>query len=185
MGRRILFIGPPGVGKGTQARRLVEALGVPHVASGDMLRDAVTAGTELGREAAQYMEEGELVPDRLVIAMIESRLLEQDAYCGYVLDGFPRNVRQAEALDATLGEEAIDTVLVLDVPEDEIVKRLLKRATIEGRSDDDEPTIRHRLEIFRQETEPLIGFYGDKVQRVDGVGTMDEVFCRVIQGMVC
>jgi len=185
MGRRILFIGPPGVGKGTQARRLVDALGVPHVASGDMLRDEVAGDTVLGREAAKYMEAGELVPDNLVIAMIEKRLSRQDAYCGYVLDGFPRNVRQAGALSTRLGEEAIDTVLVLDVSEEEIVERLLKRAEIEGRSDDDEPTIRHRLEIFRRETEPIIGYYEDKVQRVDGVGTIEEVFCRVIQGMVC
>ena len=185
MGRRILFIGPPGVGKGTQARRLVDALGVPHVASGDMLREAVAAETPLGRAASEYMEAGELVPDRLVIAMIEARLRERDAYCGYVLDGFPRNVRQAEALTDTLGSEAIDTVLVLNVPEEEIVRRLLLRGTIEGRPDDDELTIRHRLEIFRQETEPLIGFYRDEVQNVDGVGTVDEVFCRVITGMVC
>ncbi len=185
MGRRILFIGPPGVGKGTQAKRLVDALGIPHVASGDMLREAVANDTELGREARRYMEAGELVPDKLVISMIESRLREQDAYCGYVLDGFPRNVRQAEALTKTLGDEAIEVVLVLDVDEEEIVERLLKRAAIEGRSDDDEPTIRHRLEVFRTETEPLIGYYADRVQRVDGVGTIDQVFCRVVSGMIC
>jgi adenylate kinase len=185
MGRRVLFIGPPGVGKGTQAKRLVEALGVPHVASGDMLREAVANGTPLGLQAARYMESGELVPDDLVIAMIEVRLGRPSAVCGYVLDGFPRNVRQAEALTETLGDEAIDTVLVLDVSEGEIVQRLLRRAGIEGRPDDDEPTIRRRLEVFRRETEPLIGYYGDKVQRVDGVGTINEVFCRVIKGMVC
>jgi len=185
MGRRVLFIGPPGVGKGTQAKRLVDALGVPHIASGDMLREAVANGTPLGLQAARYMEAGELVPDDLVIAMIEVRLRLPSAVCGYVLDGFPRNVRQAEALTETLGEEAIDTVLVLDVSEEEIVERLLKRAEIEGRPDDDEPTIRRRLEVFRRETEPLIGYYEDKVQRVDGIGTINEVFCRVIKGMVC
>jgi len=185
MGRRVLFIGPPGVGKGTQARRLVNALGVPHVASGDMLRDEIAGNTRLGREAAQYMEAGELVPDPLVIAMIEKRLSRDDAYCGYVLDGFPRNVRQAGALTARLGYEAIETVLVLDVGEEEIVERLLKRAETEGRPDDDIPTIRHRLEVFREETEPLIGYYSDKAQYVNGAGTIDEVFCRVIQGMVC
>lgn len=180
MGRRILFLGPPGGGKGTQAQMLTKALGVPHVSSGEMLREAVANDTELGRKAAGYMEAGDLVPDDLVVAMIEERLRRDDAMCGYVLDGFPRNLDQARALEGAIGADGIDTMLYLDVDEDELVGRLLKRAELEGRRDDTEETIRHRLEVFHAETEPLVEHYGAVLHKVDGVGKIEAVFCRVI-----
>ncbi|MEN8114884.1 MAG: adenylate kinase [Actinomycetota bacterium] len=180
MGRRILFLGPPGVGKGTQAQLLTKALGVPHISSGEMLREALAAGTELGKQAEAFMEVGDLVPDDLVVAMIGKRLERDDAACGYVLDGFPRNVDQAKALSEAIGADAIDTTLYVDVDEEEIVERLLKRAAVEDRCDDNEETIRHRLEVFHAATEPLVAYYGDCVRKVDGLGAIDAVFCRVI-----
>ena len=178
MGRRILFLGPPGAGKGTQAKLLATALGVPHVSTGQMLRDAVAGGTELGSRAESIMAVGDLVPNELVIALVSERLSRPDAACGYLLDGFPRNVLQAEELFAALGGEAIETVLLLDVPESELVDRLLKRAAAEGRADDNEATIRRRLEVYREETEPLVSYYGGSVAKVYGVGAIDEVFGR-------
>ncbi|MEN8235288.1 MAG: adenylate kinase [Actinomycetota bacterium] len=180
MGRRILFLGPPGVGKGTQAQLLTKALGIPHISTGEMLREALAAGTELGKEAEKYMEVGDLVPDELVVAMVRERLGRDDAACGYVLDGFPRNADQAKALTDAIGADAIDTTVYIDVDEEEIVTRLLKRAAVEERCDDNEETIRHRLEVFHAETEPLVAYYGDCVHKVDGVGAIDAVFCRVI-----
>jgi adenylate kinase len=178
MGRRILFLGPPGAGKGTQAKLLARALGVPHVSTGVMLRDAVAEGSELGEKAQAIMAAGDLVPDGLVIALVEERLGRADAACGYLLDGFPRNVLQAEALFRAIGGEAIETVLLLEVPEDELVARLLKRAADEGRSDDNEETIRRRLEVYKDETEPLVAYYGGSVERVYGVGPVNDVFAR-------
>jgi len=179
MGRRILFLGPPGGGKGTQAKMVRQALGVPHVSTGDMLRDAMASGSDLGKEAEAYVSVGDLVPDELVVALVEERLGREDAAGGYLLDGFPRNLRQAEALADALGADALDTVVYLDVGEDEIVQRLLRRAELEGRADDNEETIRHRLEVFHGETEPLIAYYGDRVRRVDGTGTIEDIYCRV------
>jgi adenylate kinase len=181
MGRRILFLGPPGGGKGTQAKLLNEALGVPHISTGDMLREAVASESELGKKASEYMKVGDLVPDDLVVAMVEERLARDDAVCGYVLDGFPRNVDQARAFSNAMGSDAIETTIVLHVDEAQIVERLLRRADLEGRTDDNEATIRRRLEVFRRETEPLIAYYGDRVRRVDGVGSIDDIFCRVVR----
>lgn len=180
MGRRILLLGPPGGGKGTQAKLLTKALGIPHISSGDMLREAVATDSELGRKASAYMAAGDLVPDDLVVAMVKERLGRDDAACGYVLDGFPRNVDQAEALSSALGADGIETTVVLHVDETQIIERLLRRADLEGRTDDNETTIRHRLAVFRRETEPLIAYYGDRVRRVDGVGSIEDIFCRVV-----
>ncbi|MCL1693168.1 MAG: adenylate kinase [Actinomycetia bacterium] len=180
MGRRILFLGPPGGGKGTQAKLLTKALGIPHISSGEMLREAIASETELGRKASEFMAVGDLVPDDLVVAMVKERLCRDDALCGYILDGFPRNVDQAEALANAMGSDGIETTIVLHVDEDQTVERLLRRADLEGRTDDNEATIRHRLEVFRQETEPLIAYYGDNVRRVDGVGSIEGIFCRVV-----
>ncbi len=180
MGRRILFLGPPGAGKGTQAARLASALGIPHISSGAMLREAVDEGTELGKKAETIMAAGDLVPDDLVVAMIEERLSREDAACGYLLDGFPRNLVQAEALTNALGDDAIEVALLFEVDEDEIVMRLMKRAEDEGRSDDNEDTIRRRFEVYREETEPLIEAYGDKIVPVNGVGNLDEVFAGIV-----
>jgi adenylate kinase len=179
MGRRILFLGPPGGGKGTQAKMVRRALGVPHVSTGDMLREAMASGSDLGRRAETYVSVGDLVPDELVVALVEERLTREDATGGYLLDGFPRNLRQAEALAEVLGDEALDTIVYLDVDEEEIIARLLKRAEIEGRADDNEETIRHRLEVFHGETEPLIAYYGDRVRRIDGTGSVEDIYCRI------
>lgn len=141
------------------------------------MREAVAAGTELGRKAEAIMAAGDLVPDDLVVAMVEERLAREDAADGYILDGFPRNVAQAAALHAALGEGAIDAMLLFNVDEDELVERLLGRE--EGRADDAEATIRRRFEVYREETEPLIDAYADRVVPVDGMGTTDEVFDRV------
>ncbi len=186
MGRRILFLGPPGAGKGTQAKMLARALGVPHVSTGDMLRQAVADETELGLQAKSIMARGELVPDDLVVAMVAERLGAPDAACGYLLDGFPRNVAQGEALAAEMSDEALEIALLLEVPEGELITRLLKRAADEGREDDDESVIRRRLEVYREETEPLAEFYpgtGVPVVRVDGLGSIDDVFARLARAL--
>lgn len=175
---RILLLGPPGAGKGTQAALLADALGVPHVSSGVMLREAVAGETELGRKADAIMAAGDLVPDDLVVAMVEERLSRDDAASGYILDGFPRNIVQARALEAAMGDGAIDAMLLFEVNEDELVERLLGRAD-EGRADDADATIRRRFEVYREETEPLIDAYADRVVAVNGMGSIEEVFDRV------
>ena len=179
MGRRLLFLGPPGGGKGTQATLVTRALGIPHVSTGDMLREALASGSELGKRASEFMAAGDLVPDDLVVALVEERLSREDAAGGYLLDGFPRNLRQAEILTAVVGDDALGMVIYLSVDDDEVVGRLLKRARIEGRSDDNDETIRHRLEVFHAETEPLIAYYGGRVRRVDGSGSIEDIYCRV------
>lgn len=179
MARRILFLGPPGAGKGTQAAMMATALHIPHISTGEMLRDAVAKGTDLGKQVEGVMAAGELVSDDLVVAIVDERLSEPDAKCGYLLDGFPRNTAQAEALnDAVVN--AISTVVLIEVDTNELVTRLLKRAADLGRADDNEDTIRRRLEIYEAETAPLVSFYGDAVHRVDGVGAIDEVFSRIM-----
>lgn len=170
----IIFLGPPGAGKGTQAKRLADHLGLVHLATGDMLREAVAQGTELGRQAKAIMERGDLVPDDLVIAMLMERMADADK--GVILDGFPRTLPQAEALDEKLSGQ-IDVVLLLEVPEDELVQRMLGR----GRADDTEEAVRNRLVVYREQTEPLVDYYSGKglLSRVDGVGDMDIVQQRI------
>lgn len=179
MGRRLLILGPPGAGKGTQAEMLCRALGIPHVSTGAMLREHVEQGTDLGKMAKEIMDSGDLVPDDIVVAMVEERLSRDDAACGWLLDGFPRNAAQAQALDDVLGADAIDTVVMVDVPEDEIVARVMAR----GRSDDTEETTRTRLAVYREQTEPLIRLYEERglLCRVDGVGAIPEVLCRIVE----
>ncbi len=186
MGRRILFLGPPGAGKGTQAKRLASVLGVPHISTGEMLRRAVELGTELGKKAEAIMAAGDLVPDGLVVAMVAERLAEDDARCGYLLDGFPRNAAQAAALDAEIGEGAMELAISIEVGADELMARLLGRAAELGRSDDNEETIGRRLQVYRDETEPLLDYYpahSVDVVGVDGVGSIDEVFVRVVTAL--
>jgi adenylate kinase len=185
--RRLLLLGAPGAGKGTQAERLVRKLGVPKVSTGDMLRAAVAAGTPLGREAAAYMNRGELVPDAVVIGVAGARLAERDARRGFVLDGFPRTVVQAEALDGMLAKLGVgmERCVALVVDEEAVVERLLSRARIEGRSDDNEQTIRTRLRVYREQTEPLIQYYRGRgvLAEVDGMGTVDEVEKRIEEAL--
>lgn len=178
MARRILFLGPPGAGKGTQAAMLAKLLKVPHISTGAMLRGAVAEGTDLGKQVESIMAAGDLVPDELVVAIVDERLGADDARCGYLLDGFPRNVAQAQALNDAL-VDAIGTVVLLEVETEELVDRLLKRARDEGRADDNEQTIRRRLEVYDRETAPLVEHYGDAVHRVDGSAPIDEVFARI------
>jgi adenylate kinase len=184
---RLLLLGPPGAGKGTQAERLVRALGVPQVSTGDMLRAAVKAGTAVGRQANSYMIRGELVPDEVVIAVARERLGQPDASKGFILDGFPRTAAQAEALDRILEEQGVslERCVALCVDEDELVQRLLKRKEIEGRSDDDEATIRTRMRVYREKTQPLLDYYRRRgvLANVDGEGDVEEVAERLREAL--
>lgn len=162
---------------------IAKALHIPHISTGEMLRDAVSRGTDLGREVEGVMAAGDLVSDDLVVAIVDERLSQADAKCGYLLDGFPRNIAQAEALnDAVIN--AIGTVVLLEADADELVNRLLKRAAQEGRADDNEDTIRRRLEVYDAETAPLVEFYGNAVHRIDGIGEIDDVFSRIMLALV-
>lgn len=182
MGRRLLLLGPPGAGKGTQAAMVARALGIPHLSTGEMLRQAVADDTELGHRAAAIMEAGELVPDDLVTAMVIERLAAEDARCGFLLDGFPRNAAQADALAASLGDRAVEVAVLVEVGEEELVRRLLQRAREQGRTDDTEEVIRRRLEVYEEQTAPLIDYYRDRglLAAADGAGGVGEVFARVV-----
>jgi len=185
--RRMLLLGPPGAGKGTQAQRLVAKLGIPQVSTGDMLRGAVAAGTDVGRQAKDYMDRGELVPDAVVIGVAEERLAQDDAESGFVLDGFPRTAAQAESLDALLARMGtnLERCVALVVDEDSLVDRLLGRAQIEGRSDDSEETIRTRMSVYRAQTAPLVEYYRKRgiLAEVDGLGSVEEVAKRIEEAL--
>lgn len=182
---RIILLGAPGSGKGTQGEKLVAHYGIPKISTGDALRAAVKAGTELGRKAKSVMDAGQLVANEIVIGIVEERLGQADARKGFILDGFPRNVAQAETLDAMLvrlGQPPIDRAVHLAVADEEIIARLLDRAQKEGRDDDKEEVIRHRIDVYNAETHPLLDYYAKqgKVAKVDGLGTMDDIFKRII-----
>ena len=173
---KVVFLGPPGAGKGTQAVRLAEKYKVPHISTGDILRAAVKEGTELGKLAKSYMDKGELVPDDVIIGIIKERLSQADVKeKGFILDGFPRTLAQAESLDAMLEElkMPLDKVIYLNVNDEEIVKRLLAR----GRADDTEEVIRNRLEVYRKQTAPLIDYYSTKglLVEINGIGDIEEI----------
>lgn len=169
---RLILLGPPGAGKGTQAQALAEHWQTPHISTGDLLRAAVSNHTSLGVEAQSYMQRGELVPDHLVISMIRERLNQADTQRGWILDGFPRNATQANSLDDLLAEidQAYDCAANLDVPDEILIARMLGR----GRQDDTEATIRRRLEVYRERTAPLISFYRDR-QRLKSIDGNAEV----------
>ncbi len=185
MALNILILGPQGAGKGTQAKRLSASYGIPHISTGDMLREAIANGTELGQRVKPILESGELVPDELMIELIRERLSEPDAAEGFVLDGFPRTFAQAEALEPMLREigKPLSAVLVLQLPEDVAIERLLRRAELEGRTDDTPETIRTRLDLFRKKTEPLIEWYRirSNVVPIHGDRTQNEVFAEIEQ----
>lgn len=177
---RILFLGPPGAGKGTQAARVAEHFGLAHVSTGDMFR-ALSEETELGRRVLAIMASGELVPDETTIEMLEARISEPDADTGYILDGFPRTRAQAEALDRYLGDASLDHVVVLEVDDEELVTRLMAR----GRADDTEDSIRVRLDVYERDTAPLIAHYEPRgvVRRINGVGEVEEITEDIIAGI--
>ncbi len=181
--RRILLLGAPGAGKGTQAKLLVERHGIPQISTGDMLRAAVAAGTEVGLQAKACMDRGDLVSDEIVIGVADERLQQDDARQGFVLDGFPRTLVQAKALDELLERRAtpLERCISLVVDEEAVVLRLLKRAEIEGRADDNEDTIRNRMQVYREQTEPLVEHYRGKgvLAEVDGMGTVEEIASRI------
>lgn len=188
----IILFGAPGAGKGTQAARLVERYGLRHLSTGDMLRSAISRGTPLGVEAKTYMDKGNLVPDAMVVGIIGQVVAEAQADTSFMFDGFPRTVAQAEALGEMLEANGrqIDAMLVLEVPEEELVRRLLARAAIEGRADDkDEGVVRNRISVFRQQTQPVADYYGKqgKLYSIDGTGSVDEIahrVAKVLDGLV-
>lgn len=175
MAKRLIFLGPPGAGKGTQAQVISEKHQIPHISTGDILRSAVAGQTPLGKQAKGYMDRGELVPDALILNLIQDRLSYEDTATGWILDGFPRNVNQAAFLDELLVklEQNADCVLNLEVPDETLVSRLLERK----RKDDNEGTIRRRLEVYHQDTVPVIDFYQQKgtLNTINGDRTMEEV----------
>ena len=187
MTKVVVMMGAPGAGKGTQATRLSRELGLPHVSTGDMLRAAVAAETPVGLQAKAVMEAGELVSDEIVIGIAEERLSEDDAKTGFLLDGFPRTIAQAEALEGLLEKLGVELecCLALTVDNDAIVERLLKRAEIEGRADDNEETIRERMREYDAKTAPLLDFYKSRgrLVEVDGMGTIEEVGERIKQAL--
>jgi adenylate kinase len=185
---RIVLVGPPASGKGTQAGRIVGQFGGVHVATGDILRSNAERGTELGRTASRYMDRGDLVPDEVIIGMVLERMGDRDCAGGFVLDGFPRTVPQAEALEGRLEELGcpLDAAVSLSVGEDELRRRLAGRAEEQDRAeDDDEDAIRRRLELFDRETEPLLDFYDDRrlLVRVEAEGEPDEVAERIAKAL--
>lgn len=180
---RLIIMGPPGAGKGTQAEGIAHRLGVPHISTGDIFRANVSQGTPLGVEAKRYMDAGEYVPDGVTNAMVRDRLSHDDCRPGFLLDGYPRTIEQVGELDAMLRSDgtAISNVLELTVDQEEIVQRLLKRASEQGRADDTEDVIRRRLEVYTAQTAPLTALYQSRglLAQVDGMGTVDEVAARI------
>jgi adenylate kinases len=179
----IVFIGPPGSGKGTQAKRLRDHLNIPHLSTGESLREAKASGSALGAMAAQYIDQGRLVPDSVVLAIVEEKLRQPEFRDGCLFDGFPRTVNQARALDELLTRRGtpLTAVLELKAEQSELIARMLKRATLEGRPDDDAQTISHRMEVYRQQTAPVLDYYRFRgiLAPVDAMGTPDEVFERI------
>jgi len=180
---RLILLGGPGAGKGTQAARLKDTYGLPHISTGEMLREAKSSGTELGKKASEYMNAGKLLPDDIILGIINERLSEPDTRSGFLFDGFPRTIPQAEGLDALLEKrgESLDAVISIEVSDEIVTDRLLKRAEIEGRADDNSETIKNRLAVYYEQTEPLKEYYRNCgiLKSVDGVGTIDDIFGRI------
>lgn len=181
---RIVFMGPPGAGKGTQAALLSKELGIPHISTGDIFRANVTQGTPLGKEAQSYMDAGEYVPDGITNAMVRDRLTHDDANPGFILDGYPRTVEQVAELDAMLRSAGtkIDCVIELTVDVDAVVARLVRRSAEQGRTDDTEDVLRRRLEVYAEQTAPLIEVYQSRnlLVQVDGLGEIEAVTAAIL-----
>ena len=184
---RLLIIGAPGAGKGTQAARIQERYGIPAISTGDIFRANIKAGTPLGQKVSAIIEAGGLVPDELTNEIVADRLRQQDVADGFLLDGYPRTVAQVHALDAVLEADArkLDAVVLLDVDNESVVQRLLGRAALEGRVDDTEDVIRHRQEVYTEQTAPLIEVFGEReiLVSVDGLGSVDEVSERIFAAL--
>lgn len=178
---RLVFLGAPGVGKGTQAVRVSQALGAPHISTGDLFRQNMADGTPLGRQVREIVEGGGLVPDEITTQLVSERLAAPDARAGFILDGFPRTLGQARALDEMLGEEGLRAVVTLEAPAAELVRRMLDR----GRADDTEASIRRRLEVYAASTEPLLDYYRARGLLVEasGMGGVEEITARILAGL--
>jgi adenylate kinase len=178
---RLVLLGPPGAGKGTQAAKLAEKLQIPHLSTGELFRENISTGTKLGLEAKRYLDAGDLVPSELTNELVDDRLTKPDASDGFILDGYPRSVAQAEALHDMLERRGthLDAVVEFRVAEDELFERLRAR----GRADDTDDVIRNRMNVYRDETAPLIEYYRGELKTVDAVGTVDEVFARTLQAL--
>ncbi|WP_406817022.1 adenylate kinase [Mycobacterium sp. M23085] len=178
---RVVLLGPPGAGKGTQAQKLSEKLGIPHLSTGDLFRSNIENGTELGLEAKRYLDAGDLVPSELTNQLVDDRLNNPDTANGFILDGYPRSIEQAKALHEMLGRRGtdIDAVLEFRVSEDELLQRLKGR----GRADDTDDVILNRMKIYRDETAPLLDYYSHQLKTVDAIGSMDEVFARALRAL--
>ncbi len=184
---RIVLMGPPGAGKGTQAVVVAESLGIPHISTGDIFRANLKEGTALGLEAKKYMEAGEYVPDSVTNGMVADRLSHSDAAAGFLLDGYPRTVDQVHALNAMLAEsgQALDCVIEITADTDEVVARLLNRAKEQGRADDTEEVIRRRMEVYAEQTAPLTDLYSQQgiLTKVDGMGSVEQVSERILAAL--
>lgn len=184
---RLLIVGPQGSGKGTQGVRIAESFGIPVVSTGDIFRANIKEGTELGQQVTAILEAGDLVPDELTSAIVRDRLSQDDAAAGFLLDGYPRNTHQVEHLDEFLTGrgESLDAVILLDVPREESIARLALRATEQGRTDDTPEAIAHRLDIYENETAPILSVYGPRgiVDTIDGVGSLDEITERIFTAL--
>ncbi|HXY67611.1 MAG TPA: adenylate kinase [Mycobacterium sp.] len=178
---RVVLLGPPGAGKGTQAEKLAENLEIPHLSTGELFRHNISTGTKLGLEAKRYLDAGDLVPSELTNELVDDRLKDPDVGEGFILDGYPRSVPQAQALHDMLERRGIqlDAVLEFRVPEDTLFERLKAR----GRADDTDDVIRNRMNVYRDETAPLLEYYNSELKTVDAVGTVDEVFARALQAL--
>ena len=183
----IVFIGPPGSGKGTQSKRLVERFRIPHMSTGELLRSAKQQNSPVGRLAAQYMDAGKLVPDPIVLSLVGEELSRQEYARGCLFDGFPRTVQQAESLDAALAERGTPLCVVIELKADEgeLMRRMLDRAHKEGRADDNPATIQQRMDVYNRQTAPLLDYYRGqgKLLTVDGLGSPDDVFDRICRGI--
>jgi adenylate kinase len=181
---RIVILGAPGSGKGTQAALLEKKLNLPHISTGELLRSAAKAGTELGLKAKEVIDRGELVSDDIMLGLLEERLTGHEVGNGFILDGYPRNLVQAEALDALLERlgHPVEEALQIDVDIDKVVARIAKRASEEGRSDDTEETVRNRMKVYAEQTAPVVGYYAERgvLSRVLGDGSIEEVFRRIM-----
>ena len=178
---RVVLLGPPGAGKGTQAQKLSDKLGIPQISTGELFRSNIEKGTKLGLEAKRYLDAGDLVPSELTNQLVDDRLSDPDAANGFILDGFPRSLQQAKALHEMLERRGtdIDAVLEFRVSQDELLQRLKSR----GRADDTDDVILNRMNVYRDETAPLLDYYRDELKTVDAIGTLDEVFARALQAL--